>query len=376
MALGFWLPFLVMTGCNGCSDNAIVEEDPTGGTDPTAPALSGDVGSWLSMRTMSDGSPAISYYDKDNSGLGFARGTLGSGSISWRPEQVDGYESGDVGKYSSMVVAADGSVWVAYQDVSAEQLKYAKRDPQGVWTVGVADDGGGSEVGHWASIALDASGNPVIAHADLGEGALRVSRWNGSAFSSEVVYTGTDYAPVDTAEEAQEAAAGEYCKLLVDGSTEYIAFYDRAWGALRLATRSGGSWSTEVVDDSGDVGQWPDLMLSGGKLYIAYQDVGNQDLRLAVGSPGSFATELVDGGDHVGADTALFTDGSDLGIVYFDGADNDMKVAKGSPGSWKASIVGETGAAVGFHNETVESGGARYVASYDYTNKTVWFTAL
>lgn len=376
------LPIVGLSACKSCAEAEEAEENPTGTDDPAIDM--GDIGSWLSMKVMPDGSPAVAFYDRDDDALGFAIGHLSGDSVSWSYEKVDSYpdenglNAGDAGKYASLAIAPDGTAWVAYQDSSNTTLKVAKRSSQGTWEVSGVDAGGGSSpgAGYWASIALDASGNPVIAHADYERGALRVSRYNGSGWSSEEVYVGEDYVPVDTGETAQTGSAGEYAKLLIDGSTEYVAFYDRAWGALRLATRSGGTWSTELIDNNQNVGPWPDILLSGGKLLIAYQDYSNQDLRLAVGTPGNFATELVDNGDHVGADAALYEDGGEIGIVYYDGAQNDMKRATGGPGSWTVGTLAGTDAALGFHNETVSTGGKRYVACYDYTNRGIYFSAL
>ena len=61
--------------------------------------------------------------------------------------------------------------------------------------VGIADSGGGSssDAGYWASIALDGAGTPVAAHYDHGRGDLRVTRWDGTAFSGAVAWEGEDY---------------------------------------------------------------------------------------------------------------------------------------------------------------------------------------
>ncbi|MDP2304902.1 MAG: hypothetical protein Q8P18_02620 [Pseudomonadota bacterium] len=380
LLVAFTLP-----GCNGCRKEPPADDD----TDPIgvdAEPDPHDIGSWLSMRVMPDGRPAISFYDRTSDALGFAIGTLNDGVVSWSIEQVDSYPDatglnpGDAGKYSSMAVASDGTVWVVYQDTSNGVLKYAKREKTGAWTIGNADTGGGPsyDSGYWASVAIDPAGNPVAAHYDAAKGSLRVARWTGTAFTAAVVYEGTDYASTDTAVESVSGNAGEYARIAIasDG-TEYIAFYDRAWGALRLASGNVGGYSIEVVDDTSDVGQWPDVMVDGASVAIAYHDVSNQDLKLAKGRAGGpWNVETVDSGDHVGADSAIYGTGSEPGIVYFDGANNDMKLARMSGASWALETVGTAGAAVGYHNETVEIDGTRYVASYDYTNRTVWFSAL
>ncbi|MDP2312344.1 MAG: hypothetical protein Q8P41_05520 [Pseudomonadota bacterium] len=374
----------VLPGCNGCTKEPPPDDPgPIGDDTPKDPH---DVGSWLSMRAMPDGRPAVAFYDRTSGALAFAIGTVTDGSVTWAIEEVDSYPDenglnpGDSGKYASMAIGSDGVAWVLYQDTSNGVLKYATRDTAGVWTIGNADTGGGPnyDSGYWASVALDPSGNPVAAHYDAAKGALRVARWNGTAFTAAAVYEGTDYTSTDTAVDSVSGNAGEYARIAIaaDG-TEYIAFYDRAWGALRLASGNVGGYSFELVDDTADVGQWPDLLVDGANLSIAYHDVTNQDLKLAQGrANGAWNVETVDSGDHVGADTAIYANGSDPGIVYFDGANNDMKVARKSGSAWALETVGSTGSAVGYHNETVTLGGAQYVASYDYTARTIWFSAL
>lgn len=379
----FALPLLLLA-CNKTKGTVTpVDSGPDETVDPFA---GHDMGSWLSMKVTADGKPALAYYDRTSDALGYAVGTISGATVTWEREGVDSYPDsnglnpGDAGKYASMAIAADGTTWIAYQDVSNGTLKYATRGPSGgAWTIGIADSGGGahSDAGYWASIALDPSGSPVIAHYDAGRKDLRVARWNGTAFAGEVAVEGTDYVPADTATAAIDAQTGEYAKLLIGGDgKEYLAFYDRAQTALMLATSNGGSWSTEVVDDSGDVGQWPDLALDGSTLSISYHDVGNQDLKLAEGTPGSFTARTLDSGDLVGADSAMLIQGGQTHIVYFDGHNNDIMEAKPSSGSFTYSKLEGDSGALGYFNEIVTIAGANYAACYDYTARTVWFGSL
>ncbi len=370
-----------LVGCNHTKATDAAT-DSTATVDPWA---GHDMGSWLSMKVTSDAKPAIAYYDRTADALGYAVGTISGASVAWAREDVDSYPDsnglnpGDAGKYASMAIAADGTTWIAYQDTSNGTLKYATKPSGGAWTTGIADSGEGphSDAGYWASLALDPSGNPVISHYDAYKKDLRVARWNGTAFSGSVAVTGTDYVPADTATTAISAQVGEYSKLLIgaDG-TEYLAFYDRANTALMLASGNGTSWSTETVDDSGDVGQWPDLALDSGSLYISYQDYGNQDLKLAKGTPGSFSVSTLDSGDMVGADSAILVNGGGVHIVYQDGENNDIMQAKPSSGSFTYSKVSGDSGALGFHNEIASIGGTVYAACYDYTSRAVWFGAI
>lgn len=372
----------VLQGCEGCNETNISDGEPEAET-----AFSNDAGSWLSMAVTPDAKPAIAYYDRTMDALGFAIGTVASdGSVDWVREEVDSYPDdnglnpGVAGQYASMAIAADGQVWIAYQDTSNGTLKYAHKG-DGTWDVALADAGGGpsADAGYWASLAFDSSGAPTVAHYDKSKGNLRVARWNGTSFTGAVAAEGESYDPPDTAGDPSlvDANVGEYSKLYVgsDG-TEYIAYYDRAYGALRLATGTGGTYELSTVDDSGDVGQWPSIGMDGSTLWIAYQDVANQDLKVAYGTPGNFTIETVDTGDHVGADSALFVDSGAVGILYFDGFNNDLKLARRGDGTWTTeTVTGATGA-LGYHNESVRIGETRFAGCYDFTARSVFFSAL
>ena len=365
---------LLLEACGGCHEADLVATD----TDTTEEeeVFENDVGQWLSMAVTPDGAPAISYYDRTDGAVGYAVGTVADGAVTWERSGVDGYagdgglDPGDVGLYTSLAIASDGTVWVAYQDQQNTTLKVGSRAADAdEWTLVTADtgSGSGSDVGLWNSLALDSSGNPVVAHFDDEEGALRLSTWNGSGFGTEVLDEGED-AVGDTGE-VVEARVGEYAKVFVDGSTVYVAYYDAANGDLKLSVNG----AVEVVDSDGDVGAWPDIAKIGSDIVIAYQDVGEQDLKVATGSSGQWSIETVDTGSWVGADAAIY----DGGIFYFDGDQNDLKQVAGSPGSYGSpATVAGSDAALGYHTETVLSGSTRYVACYDYTNRDVWFAAL
>jgi|AMFO01.1.fsa_nt_gi hypothetical protein len=364
-------------GCGSCSDSNIVT--PGQNTDSATPAFDHDWGSWLSAAVNPDGQPAVAYYDRTQGALGYAVGTIADdGTVTWTHEEVDGYpddqglDSGDRGQYASMAIATDGTVWISYYDKTNKALRYARRNTDGSWDTGLADTGGGAQpnAGEWTSLALDASGNPVVAHYDAGMGQLRVAHWDGSSFSGEVVDEGTDYTPADTGATVS-ANVGQYARLRISDGVEYIAYYDAAAGDLKLAHGTSGAYTVETVASDGDVGQWPDMLIDGGTVEIAYQDVGNQDLDYAVGTPGSWNVSVVDDGDHVGADTALFMNGTYPAIVYFDGHDNNMKLARFDGQSWADDTVAGTDTALGFHNEVVTANGHHYAICYDYTDRGI-----
>jgi len=376
-----------LLACSGCrSETNIVTKQPTEEEETVEVVqFTNDWGQWLSLDVLPDGRPVAAFYDNTEGAVGFAIATIDAdGSVTWAYEEPDGYpdsgglDPGDRGKYVDMVIAPNGDVWLAYQDIQNENLRFARRYfLSGLWENGVADGGSGPETasGYFASIALDGSGNPVAAHHDQGTGELRVAHWQGTAFSGSVLDAGT--APeVEEGADPIVADVGEFPSLEIVNGVEYIAYYDKANGDLKMARGSAGAYTTEVVYDEGDVGAWVDLAIDNGTMHLAFHDVGNQNLLYASGEPGGFRIEVVDDDKYVGADTdVLMVQGSPR-IAYFDGHNNDMKVATRVGDGWDlASVAGDT-TAMGFFNELIEVGGQVYAGCYDYTDRTVWFSVL
>jgi len=371
---------LFLVGCNCRSESGFNPIDPHQG-------LENDHGSWLSMDLAPDGRLAVAFYDRTRGAVGFAVGDeVAEGRIAWRYEEVDGYPDkeglnpGDRGKYASMKVTPDGAVWVAYHDSANGALRAAKRTGA-TWESELADAGSGlaPSAGHWASLDLDADGNPVVAHHEAGQKVLRVARHDGTAWSADTVWEGTDWTGPDETGEVvtRPADVGQFARLLIHDGTEYIAFYDAARQSLDLLEGTAGAYTHTVVHDGVDVGQWPSIWTDGTDLAIAFHDVADQDLLLATRSGGgAFSVEVVDDGEFVGADTEVFKKDGDYAILYFDGRYNDMKLATRSEGSWTRETLGGETTAVGFHNEVVETGDGWWVASYDYTHRDIYVREL
>lgn len=377
---------LILSGpLAGCSDTGVTkvgDVDDDTPKDPVDPEpFSADWGQWLSMTTSPDGQPAISFYDRDNGGIGFAMGKLDDGVPTWSFEGVDGYpgasglDPGDRGTYTSLVFADDGTAWVSFYDQGAKTLRYAQRHPTlGAWSAGLADvgDGVAPDAGLFSSIAIGADGNPVIAHYDKGAATLRIARWNGGNFVGSVFDRGDALTPDTGSEaEAKDADVGQFVRLRIIDGVEYMAYYDAAHGDLKLAVGT----DIHIVDSDGDVGHWPDFTVRDGQFYITYQDAGNQRLKYATGTPGSWTITTVDDAAYTGADTALYFDGDKPRVVYFEGKSNDMKHARSNDAGWATQTIATEGA-VGFHNEVVSVDGTFYVACYDYTKRNVYFAKL
>ena len=369
--------------CNATEYNFPPVEDPP----PVDDYVPTSMGSWLSFDVSPEGQRlTMSFYDRDWTGVGYAIGTPVDDVVVWKHEKVDGYPEGggldsrDVGKYSSQRTAPDGTVWIAYHDARAGGLVVAHRTGPGVWAEPETVDGGTSApgVGHWASLELDGAGLPVIAHCDNAAGAVRVSRFDGSGWSTVQAYASK---PVDVTDDEGVVttlpAQVSHTDLAIDGNELVIAVHDATEGSLHLLRGSGDTFTDEVVDNDGDVGAWASLAVSGDEVWIAYQDEGREDLMFASREgEAPWTRERLDDGALRGADTALFAIDGEPAILYFDGMDNDQWIATRTDGSWTTEKRAGDEGAVGFHNEAVRVGGVWWTGSYDFTNNTLHLQSL
>jgi hypothetical protein len=377
--LALVLPLALATGCQCGVDNNFAPIDDVDITD--------DYGKWLSMGVGPDGSPVIAYYDVTLGGLGFAIGSVKTdGTVSWRHERVDGFpdstgmDTGDVGQFTSLQVARDGTIWVSYYGGNA--LRVAHR-VNGEWTWEVADSGTGMapNTGQWTSLALDGNDSPVVAEYDVFNRALRVARQNDGVWTAETVATGVDWVGTDPDGNAitRPADVGQFARLAIVGDTEYIAYWDGAAQDLRLAEGFPGAYADSVVYDvpGGNVGEWPSMHFDGDVLSIAFEDRANGDLMLGTREgTAAFRFETIDADDYVGSDTELFVKDGDLAVLYFDGRYNDMKLATHDENGWATQKVGGDDGAVGFFNEVATTRGRTFAASYDYTHKHLFWQPL
>lgn len=381
--LGFGLWFTV-SAAQGCTCNQASEYNfPIPPDDPSVVEPPTSIGSWLSLDTAPDGIRlTMSYYDKDMGGVAWAVGVPHEdGTVSWTHERVAGYpdsnglDLADVGLYTSQKTAPDGTVWLAYHNPRTGALNVAHRTGPGAWEVTESVDGGSAApgVGHWASLAMDTQGHPVVAHCDMASTAVRVSRFDGQAWSTTQAYRSL---PVDTTDPEGVVttipAGVAHTKIIVSPTNEYLAFYDSAQGALHVMHGQGGTFEDEVVDDNGNVGAWPSMVATDDELWVAYHDVGNDRLKFASSNGSEWQTLTVDNGEMRGADTALFNKEGSPAIVYSDSYNNDQwlaaRGASGAASDWTLEKLGGDEGPIGFHNEVSYAAGRWWSASYNYAS--------
>jgi ribosomal protein L40E len=158
---------------------------------------------------------------------------------------------------------------------------------------------------------------------------------------------------------------------LDSGGNPHISYFYFTNYDLKYAVRSGSTWSIEIVDSTGNVGFNPSLALdSGGNPHISYSDYTNEELKYAVRSGSTWSIEIVDSTGNVGYYPSLALDSSGYGCIsYYDSTNGDLKYAQWTGSAWNIETVDSTGD-VGLHPSlALDSGGNPHISYYDVTNE-------
>ena len=250
----------------------------------------------------------------------FTTPALPSGTI----KTVDSW--GNVGKYSSLALDAEGNPHISYHDSTYNSLKHAYCNGS-MWYIESVDSAGWP--GLYSSIALDLNGNPCISYLANRDGNLRYAAWNGSAWNIQTVDSG-----------------GSCTSLAIDSNgNPHISYFSGATCDLKYAAWNGSSWRTQTVDSTGWVGEFTSLALdSDGNPHISYYDITKGDLKYASWTSSGWHIQTVDSTGDVGWSTSLEIDSSDNAhISYLDSTSTQLKYAVWTGLGWDIQAVATVG---------------------------------
>lgn len=215
-------------------------------------------------------------------------------------ETVD--NASNVGRYASVALDASGNIHLAYWDISADRLKYAVKQ-HGVWSFENPDPGNAG--GDHCDIAVDSQGNPHISFYRFGTANLGYATKSGGLWTIEDV----------------DANTGQYTAIITDSQDKpHISYYDFLNADLKYAAKS-GVWTTETVDDTNTVGTYTDIDISnGGVPYISYFDKSEDAVYYANRDGSSWVHNLIgERGDADGGFTQIVLDDQAVpSILYID----------------------------------------------------------
>ena len=345
---------------NSSSNEWVPENRSVSWESPTSIHTTDNVGEHTSIAVGDDGSIHISYVDKSNQDLMYAKFEAGT----WSYQTV--YSSGNTGRYTSIALDDNGNAYVSFYHLSTKDLMFASISETGAHTIETIDSAG--DVGMYTSLAIDGNDNRHISYYDETNGELKLAnRLDGSWATSTIDSSSDDLGLLTSiAVESNGVAHISYCDsssmrlkyatnssgswvttsdfngsylemsclensktsiALDSGNDAHIAHFNE--GDLKLASQWNSIWQPTVwVDTAGNVGQYPSLEVGqNDSLHIAYQKGETTELKYATNASGTWEDWTLDGAsDAVGKWISLALDSAGLPhISYHDNTNKDLK---------------------------------------------------
>jgi hypothetical protein len=292
-----------------------------------SPDTTNDVGQYGSLKLDASGNPVVSYFDASFFDLrllhcGNANCTAGNTTTS-----ADSSPLTSTGLYSSLALDASGNPVVSYYEVPHDGLKVLRCNNPTCTSYGSTFADPGNIVGPYTSIALDASGFPVVSYYDETNRDLKVVHCGNGTCTSGSTITSPDSA----------GQVGQYTSIALDTSgNPVVSYYDQSGGDLKVLhcgnpTCTSGNTITSP-DTTGDVGKYSSIRLDGsGHPVVSYYDASGANLRVLHCSDPTCASGNVtmtpDSTGDVGQYTSLALDASGNPVVsYYDATNGLLKV--------------------------------------------------
>jgi hypothetical protein len=306
-----------------------------------SPDTTDDVGPFTSLAIDSSGNPVVSYQDVDASRMNLLHCTdvnCNAGNIAPVHQAL---QLGDVFDYSSLVLDASGNPAISYRAanfdlVPTQSTLWVLRCGNPNCTEGnnwASPDGNG--LGSDSSIALDATGNPVVSYYAL-NGTLKVLHCGNPictfANTIESPDTGGRYTSLAL---ERRSRFDQGCGCIVFFSIPVVSYYTGSDLKVLRCGNTSCSMNNSITspDTSGDVGLYTSLARDAiGYPVVSYYDQTNGDLKVLHCNDvncagGDDSIESPDTEGNVGQYTSLALDAAGNPVVsYYDVTNGDLKV--------------------------------------------------
>jgi hypothetical protein len=231
----------------------------------------------------------VTYYDNTNNSMKLAFEPITNWNSEWMPLDIPPTTpaalGGNVGQRTRVVYDPLHSL-VHTLDYSPSELGTLRHRTfdwsnsiNGFSLVSTSEIAGGSSRVQYSALVVDEHGNPHVVYRQMGE----LIHSSGIQDPTSGV---TTWSPQDV--QVIDSSGDGYVDMTLDSSGDlHVSYYheqDKILKYARGSTSSAGDliWSTEVVDDSFEVGAYSAIDLDHtGSVYIAYSDGQNGNLKLA-----------------------------------------------------------------------------------------------
>jgi hypothetical protein len=329
----------------------------------------GDAGAYSSIALDSTGAPHISY---------FKGGALGNLKYAYRSGGLWVRETADdsphvVGVYTSLALDGQDNAHVCYFDMTSYDFKYALK-AGGLWTVDVVDATPTNDVvGSGPSIAVDVLSEPHIVYQsafDFGQGAeLRYAHKSGGMWAVEVLADTTVHAGAPSV------------ALDINGAPNVTYETGPLPTTIRLASRTGGSWTHTTIDSVSYEPPNRTVLLfdAQGNPHVVYRT--SPGLRYVSKSGGQWTAEFVDIGQawaHPWHFSATLDSQGNPHIAWVDYRSNqwDLMYSRKVGGAWTTEAAHASPNVVGWYNSIqLNALGQPQISEYDASDSNLVFVA-
>jgi hypothetical protein len=312
---------------------------------------------------------------------------------AWQSETIA--SEGDVGRGCCLAVDRWGRPHVSYVDKTQGKVVYARYTGSSWEFEDVADD---VEVNGATGLTLDAFDNPYVLFCDANAGELTYAYRSGSTWRTESVASGSDYGnylsiivwPTDPHisydrgsmaprlyygyrdeggwhTETVVSSSGFFNTLFVDetGRPNIVYWHDGS-NSVKYAVRESGEWDIDDIAEGADCDAFvgPDK-----KIHVSFTTADHASVIYAVSTAGgSWKFENVKAAIGTPGFTQIcINTAGDVFISYYSFAISNLRVVMKKGGSWTREAVA-SGVYIGPHSAALGSDGYPLIAYY-HANK-------
>ncbi len=268
----------------------------------------GEVGRFSQIATRDDGSTLIAYFDDLDKSLKL---------VIYRNYWIEtvtidsGTAEAAVGQFPSMVyIASSDTAYISYYDEGAGALKLASGNEQRGFTTGFVDNDPDNDVGKWSSLAIATNGKIAIAYEDTTNHNLRYAEGYSLPLTIQVV-------------SYQDWFGSDISLALLSNGDPAISCFNETDNDLMFACRRNNVWTVRTVASEGATGFFSSIVAdNSNRVFISYANLSNRTINLAASADlQNFTSQVIyeggSDGDPRASSMVLDHDGY-LGIAFCD----------------------------------------------------------